>query len=72
MLVILTEEQVLSTQQVCQDCLLADRTGLPRWHAGKLDCGRSMLVKGGNSTTASPLYECKMGFRIVSIDESRE
>ncbi len=68
MLVILTEEQVLSTQQVCQDCLLADRTGLPRWHSGKLDCGHS-LAKGENSTH-SALYECKMGFRIASIDGS--
>ncbi|MBR8831532.1 MAG: hypothetical protein N5P05_003172 [Chroococcopsis gigantea SAG 12.99] len=64
MLVILTEEQVLSTHQVCQGCLLATHQGLPRWHHGKLGCGHAL------SKTASEqpaLYECKMGFRIANI-----
>lgn len=67
MLVILTEEQVLSTQQVCPGCLLADRGGLPRWRQGKLGCGH-FLAKAGENLPA--LYECQMGFRIANIDYS--
>ncbi|MGK7873866.1 MAG: hypothetical protein AB4426_11305 [Xenococcaceae cyanobacterium] len=67
MLVILTDEQVLSTQQVCQGCLLADRRGLPRWRQGKLGCGH-FLGKPGKNQPA--LYECQMGFLIANIDSS--
>lgn len=66
MLVILTDERVLRAQQVCQGCLLADRTGLPRWHQGKLGCGHCISKKGGKERP--DLYECQMGFRIASID----
>ena len=65
MLVILTNEQVLSTTQVCQGCLLADRSGLPRWHHGKLGCGHSITKVGKNQP---PLYECQMGFRLANIE----
>lgn len=40
MLVILTEQQVLSTKQICSGCLMADSGGLPRWRQGKLCCGQ--------------------------------
>ena len=65
MLVILTDEQVLSTQQVCQNCLLADRSGLPRWRQGKLSCGHSLGKQGENQPA---LYQCQMGFRIANIN----
>ncbi|MBP0018600.1 MAG: hypothetical protein J7647_13780 [Cyanobacteria bacterium SBLK] len=39
MLVILTDEQMLSPKQVCCNCLLADSKGLPRWRKGRLGCG---------------------------------
>ncbi len=42
MLVIITDEQLLSPKQVCQTCLMANRGGLPRWHQGKLKCGRTV------------------------------
>ncbi|MGH2415615.1 MAG: hypothetical protein ACRDEA_18370 [Microcystaceae cyanobacterium] len=64
MLVILTDEQILSTQQVCQGCLLANHRGLPRWHQGKLGCGRALGKLGDNQPD---LYKCQMGFTIVSI-----
>ena len=38
MLVILMEEQILATKQVCPSCLLADRSGQPRWSQGRLRC----------------------------------
>lgn len=31
MLVILMDNQILASQQVCQGCLLADQSGQPRW-----------------------------------------
>jgi hypothetical protein len=65
MLVILTEEQIISPQQVCQGCLLADRTGSPRWDQGKLGCGYFLTQP---SKERPALYECHMGFRIANIE----
>ena len=65
MLVILTDEHILSTQKVCQGCLLADSQGSPRWRQGKLGCGHS-LHKQGNKQ--ADLYECQMGFRVANIE----
>lgn len=65
MLVILADEQVLSTQQVCQDCLLATRQGLPRWSQGNLRCGQKISKTENSQPT---LYECQMGFRVANID----
>ncbi len=65
MLVILTNEQVLSPQQVCQGCLLADRKGLPRWRQGTLCCGHAVnKIKD----TQPDIYECEMGFRVAHIE----
>jgi hypothetical protein len=65
MLVILTDEQILPTQKVCQGCLLANRQGSPRWRQGKLDCGHSL----GRAAENQPiLYECQMGFLVAHID----
>ncbi len=65
MLVILTEEQVISTKQVCRGCLLADRSGLPRWHRGKLSCGQ-LVDKSADDRPA--LYKCQMGFSVANIE----
>jgi hypothetical protein len=65
MLVVLTRENILSVQQVCQGCLLADRQGLPRWHHGKLGCGHSLGTMGHNQ---SALYECEMGFQVAQLE----
>jgi hypothetical protein len=65
MLVILTDEHILSTHQVCQGCLLATGDGQPRWRGGKLGCGQSL----GKAATHQPtLYECQMGFKIANIE----
>ena len=42
MLVILTHDNILSVNQVCSGCLLADQQGTPRWHHGELGCGHSL------------------------------
>lgn len=66
MLVMLTEERVISTiAKVCQGCLLADRSGLPRWREGKLGCGHFL---GKSDIDRPALYECQMGFRIANIE----
>ena len=73
MLVVLGEEQILSVQQICQGCLLADRSGAPRWRKGKLGCGHLLgrldSVGTSRSGTSQPaIYECEMGFKIAEID----
>jgi hypothetical protein len=65
MLVVLTEEQVISVQQICHSCLLANSAGLPRWRQGKLCCGH-LLGKSGQSQPE--IYECEMGFKIAQVD----
>ncbi|MGF1602805.1 MAG: hypothetical protein ACFCU8_12425 [Thermosynechococcaceae cyanobacterium] len=66
MLVIVTEEQVLSPQLVCRDCVLADHSGGPRWHQNKLDCGDRLQSPPEDP---SPQYRCQMGFRVTNIEE---
>ncbi|MEB3273091.1 MAG: hypothetical protein ACO4AI_09655 [Prochlorothrix sp.] len=72
MLVILTENQLLNPQQVCQACLLANDQGQPRWHHGELGCGHAICPSrsAAPARTAEPLppqYECAMGFRLAHI-----
>ena len=40
MLVILMKDKLLQPSTVCQGCLMANDSGLPRWQKGKLRCGR--------------------------------
>ncbi len=65
MLVILTDEQVISPTRVCEGCLLADRSGSPRWHHGKLGCGHYL---GKENKTQPAIYECQMGFKLANIE----
>ncbi|MBD2580320.1 hypothetical protein [Oscillatoria sp. FACHB-1406] len=65
MLVILTDQQVISPKQVCQGCLFANTSGLPRWHNGKLGCGHAL---SSVERTRPEVYECQMGFRLTNID----
>lgn len=82
MLVILMNDQLIQPKAVCQGCLMADQQGKPRWHRGKLLCGRALQCppekcspeQDGNTCSApgNPYphqYECQMGFRITHIDE---
>lgn len=64
MLVMLMEEQIIACQQVCQSCLMADRSGQPRWRHGQLCCGNP-VAKLGESQAEQ--FECQMGFRVVNI-----
>ncbi len=65
MLVIMTENQIYNHEIVCQNCLLADISGHPRWKQGKLCCGHNVT----KHTDKQPdQYECEMGFRLVNIN----
>lgn len=66
MFVVITDEHVLSAQQVCQNCLLADHSGLPRWREGKLGCANSLGKFAQNHSTT--IYQCQMGFRVANIE----
>nr|WP_110985475.1 hypothetical protein [Acaryochloris thomasi] len=66
MLVIVTEDQLLQPQLICQSCVLADRSGRPRWHQGKLDCGRPVPSPPEDQPDQ---YRCQMGFRVTNIQE---
>jgi hypothetical protein len=48
MIVMIVDQQILSPKQVCQNCLMSNQSGLPRWHDSKLGCGkkRSRNPKG--------------------------
>lgn len=67
MLVILTDEQILSPQQVCSGCLLANSQGQPRWRGGQLGCGRRLR----SLDRACPeVFECQMGFQVAHLPAS--
>ena len=78
MLVILTENQILSPDVVCQGCLLADQQGHPRWKKGKLRCGHIIHTRVKENldpcnasqsiqSIPTPQYQCQMGFRVTDI-----
>ncbi len=65
MLVILIQERFIAPQKVCQSCVLADKSGQPRWYDGKLGCGQAI----SKITDKQPSwYECTMGFRVANIE----
>ncbi|CDN15805.1 MAG: hypothetical protein HRU34_22490 [Richelia sp.] len=65
MLVILMDNQILTPTQVCQSCLLADKSGQPRWRRGQLCCGQ---VVNKATEQHSQQFECMMGFRVAQIE----
>ena len=65
MFVVIKEEKLLSAEHICQGCLLADHSGLPRWRGGKLGCAQSTGKSQENQTT---VYQCQMGFQVANIE----
>ena len=65
MIVMITDEQILSAQQVCQNCLMANHSGLPRWHRGQLGCGKTLQK---STPTQTKIYRCQMGFNVTKVD----
>ena len=65
MIVMLADEQILSAKQICQHCLMSDRSGLPRWRDNNLGCGK---VFQEQTLKQAKVYKCQMGFNVVQID----
>ncbi|MGL5079209.1 MAG: hypothetical protein ACRDBG_25695 [Waterburya sp.] len=65
MIVMIADEQILSAKQVCQNCLMADHAGLPRWHGEQLGCGKALQKSTFRQAT---IYKCQMGFNVTQID----
>jgi hypothetical protein len=65
-LVILTHTQLLLPHTVCQNCLLADQQGLPRWRQGQLCCAQPIPE---NLPQNSRQFRCKMGFRLAEVED---
>ena len=65
MTVIIGEQQILLARQVCQHCLMSDRSGLPRWHGNELGCGKILMNLTFNR---AKVYQCLMGFNVIRIE----
>ena len=61
----ITDEQILSASQVCQNCVMADRSGLPRWRGGQLGCGEALQT---SVSRQAKVYKCQMGFNVTQVD----
>ncbi|MEY2833587.1 MAG: hypothetical protein RLZZ574_2846 [Cyanobacteriota bacterium] len=68
MIVMIVDQQILSPKQVCQNCLMSDQSGLPRWHDSKLRCGkrRSQSPKGFALTLTLKGISAGVSFRTPS------
>jgi ribosomal protein S27AE len=65
MIVMIADEQILSAKQVCQNCLMADHAGLPRWHGEQLGCGKALQKSSSRQAT---VYKCHMGFNVTQVN----
>ncbi|OUC12734.1 MAG: hypothetical protein B0A82_20315 [Alkalinema sp. CACIAM 70d] len=65
MLVVLVGDQLISPQQVCQNCLMADQSGQPRWKGGRLRCGNAIAKTVDQQPRQ---FECQMGFKILNVE----
>ncbi|MGI0490849.1 hypothetical protein ACN4EG_03470 [Alkalinema pantanalense CENA528] len=65
MLVVLVGDQLISPQQVCQNCLMADQSGQPRWHGGRLRCGNAITKTVDQQPRQ---FQCQMGFKILNVE----
>jgi hypothetical protein len=64
MIVMIVDQQILSPKQVCQNCLMSDQSGLPRWRDSKLGCGKLAPQK---ISRQAPVYQCQMGFNVAWV-----
>lgn len=65
MILMIADEQILSARQVCQNCLMADHSGLPRWHRGELGCG---IALQNVTPRQAKIYRCQMGFNVTQVN----
>jgi hypothetical protein len=66
MIVMIVDQQILSPKQVCQNCLMSDQSGLPRWRDSRLGCGKSKTPPPQTLKQAQ-VYQCQMGFNVAWV-----
>lgn len=64
MIVMIADEQILSAKYICQNCLMSDQSGLPRWRDRNLGCGK--ILQQSISGQAK-IYKCQMGFTVTKV-----
>ena len=64
MIVMITDEQILLAKQVCQNCLMSDHSGLPRWRNSSLKCGKALQQQ---PLEQAKIYRCQMGFNVTQV-----
>lgn len=64
MIVMIADEQILPAKQVCQNCLMSDQSGLPRWRDSNLGCGK---VLHKPASRQAKVYKCQMGFKVTQV-----
>lgn len=65
MVVMIADEQIWSAKQICQHCLMADHSGLPRWQGNDLGCGKVLREQ---TLKQAKIYRCQMGFDVAQVD----
>jgi len=65
MIVMIADNQILSAKQVCQNCLMSDQSGLPRWRDSSLGCGKVLQNRVFSGQTK--VYKCQMGFNVTKV-----
>ncbi|MFM2313686.1 MAG: hypothetical protein RLZZ04_2962 [Cyanobacteriota bacterium] len=64
MIVMIVDQQILSPKQVCQNCLMSDQSGLPRWRDSKLGCSK---LPPQQTSRQAQVYQCQMGFNVAWV-----
>lgn len=64
MLMVATGDRLIPIQRVCQNCLMANQAGEPRWGNGELRCGRAVVLV---SPEQPEQFDCEMGFRVIKV-----
>ena len=64
MMVMIMDEQILLAKQVCQNCIMSDQSGLPRWRDSRLKCGKALQQQPSEQAR---IYRCQMGFNLTQV-----
>ena len=64
MMVMIMDEHVFLAKQVCQNCLMSDQNGLPRWRDSNLKCGKALQHQASEPVR---IYRCQMGFNLTQV-----
>lgn len=71
MLVILMKGQLLQPSAVCQSCPMASQSGQPRWHQGRLRCGRLIESPVGDGADENAVADNASSCKDAVIAENK-